>query len=140
LLHTMDEPRVEANRIASSHGGGRLTTTVLLPASPKIETIGGDGREFEVDGVNYPLKRKLIDAYTCGAWRAEITGGEGRSRTFLTLLVPADADAPQEPAATLETSPAGWVVRQGDLVVALARLGRKITMDGQRTIHVELAG
>jgi hypothetical protein len=139
LLHTMDEPRVEANRIASSHGGGRLTTTVLLPASPKIETIGGDGREFEVDGVNYPLKRKLIDAYTCGAWRAEITGGEGRSRTFLTLLVPADADAPPEPAATLETSPAGWVVRQGDLVVALARPGRKITMDGHRTIHVELA-
>ena len=144
LLHTMDEPRVEGNRIASSHGGGRLTTTVLSPASPKVETIGGPGREFEVDGVNYPLKRKLIDTYTCGAWRAEITGGgDGtnatRSRTFLTRLVPADVAAPPESAASVEESPAGWVVRQGDLVVALARPGRQITIAGQRTIHVELA-
>jgi hypothetical protein len=147
LLHTMDEPRVEANCITSSHQAGRLTTTVLLPAGAKIKTIGGEGREFEVNGRNFPLKRKLIDAYTCGAWRAEITASDGgtgentsRSRKFLTLLVPADINAPREPDATVAESLAGWTVRQGDLAVALVRPGRQIVVSTPRAIHVELAG
>jgi hypothetical protein len=144
LLHTMDEPMVDGNRVTSTHHGGQLTTTVLSPESATIKVIGGDGREFEVDGVNYPLKRKLIDAYTCGAWRAEITGGDGantgRSRKFLTLLVPANIDAPPAPAARVEESAAGWVVRQGDLAVALVRPGRQIALNAPRAIQVELAG
>jgi heparin/heparan-sulfate lyase len=141
LLHTMDEPRIDGNRIVASHKGGRLTATALLPATPAIATIGGPGREFEVAGENFPLNRKLGAAYMCGAWRAEISSGSaggGRSRKFLTLLVPADADAPQEAAATVEKSPAGWVVRQGDLAVALARPGSQITLSAPRAIHVEL--
>ena len=143
LLHTMTEPRVDGNRIVASHKGGRLTTTVLLPASPKLETIGGVGREFEVAGDNFALRRKLNDAYTSGSWRAEISGGDesGRSRTFLTLLVPADIDAPSETtSASVEESPAGFLVRQGDLAVALARPGRAIQVAAPRAFHVELAG
>ena len=134
----------------------RLTATALLPARAKIDTIGGAGREFEVDGENFPLKRKLNDAYTSGAWRAEITGagasgaggaggagggggGAGRTRTFLTMLVPADVDAPREPDATVEQSPAGYLVRQGSLAVALVRPGRQITVAAPRIISLELA-
>ncbi|MEA2711716.1 MAG: heparin/heparan-sulfate lyase [Phycisphaerales bacterium] len=141
LLHTMEEPRVESNRILAEHKGGRLTTTALLPQAPRIETIGGPGREFEVDGKNYPLKRKLNDAYTPGEWRAEISddSGAGRMRKFLTLLVPSDADAPREPQASVVESPAGWVVRQGDLAVALVRPGRQIALNAPRSIHIDLA-
>src|SRR5439155_21459202 len=49
LLHTMNEPKVEGNVIPAEHRGGRLTTTVLLPHSPRVETIGGPRREFEVN-------------------------------------------------------------------------------------------
>jgi heparin/heparan-sulfate lyase len=144
LLHTMDEPVVGANCITARHGGGRLTTTVLLPASPRIEAVGGPGREFEVDGRNFPLGRQLGDAYTPGAWRAEVSGGggAGRTRTFLTLLVPADVDAPPEPEAHLEAfGDDGWTVRQGELSVVLARGGgRRVESRAGRTVRVELAG
>jgi hypothetical protein len=141
LLHTMGEPTVEGSRISARHGGGRLTATVLLPTSPRVEKIGGPGREFEVDGRNYPLDRKMTGPHTPGAWRTEVSvaGGNGPVRRFLTLLVPADADAPQEVEATVEESAAGWVVRQGDLAVALVRPGASITSDAARNIRVELA-
>jgi hypothetical protein len=141
LLHTMDEPSVEDNRIVASHGGGRLTATVLLPKVPRVDKIGGEGLEFEVDGTNYPLNRKMVGPHTPGAWRVEISNGDGRVRHFLTLLVPADVGAPAEPRATLEESPggAGWLVRQGDLSVALVRPGKQIAADSRRVIRIELA-
>ncbi len=142
LLHTMDEPVVEGNVITAKHKGGRLTATVLLPSSPRIETIGGPGREFEVDGKNYPLNRTMIGPHTPGAWRAEVTGGSrgaGGARRFLTLLVPADFDAPADPPATLEQSAAGWIVRQGDLAVALVQRGKRIQLDSPRSLEIELA-
>ena len=147
LLHTMDEPRVSDNQIVATHNGGRLTATVLLPRVPRIDKIGGEGLEFEVDGKNYPLNRKMIGPHTPGAWRAEVSGGgaEGRVRRFLTLLVPADADAPAEPAATLEETAGGgggWIVRQGELTVALLRAGKSaaVPSESRRCIHVEMAG
>ena len=140
LLHTMSEPGVDGNQITARHGGGRLTTTVLLPASPRMQKIGGPGREFEVEGRNYPLNRELTGPHTPGAWRVEVSGGgEGIVRRFLTLLVPADIDAPAEPKAVLQESDAGWLVRQGDLAVALVRPGYQIDPDGARTIRIGLA-
>jgi hypothetical protein len=101
LLHTMNQPLVEGDKIIATHQGGRLSTTVLLPSSPRIELIGGPGHEFEVDGKNYPLNPKMVGPHTPGAWRAEVTGGEGLKRQFLTLLVPADIEAPAETAPTI---------------------------------------
>ena len=68
-----------------------------------------------------------------------MTGGQGRVRQFLTLLVPADVDAPQEPPATLEESGSGWIVRQGDLAVSLGRKNQPITHDARRRIRIDLA-
>jgi hypothetical protein len=143
LLHTMEEPRVVGNQILAQHRGGRLTATVLLPQAPRIEKIGGEGREFEVDGRNFPLNRQLIGAYTTGSWRAEVSGEgseAGLSRRILTLLVPADVEAPTEAPARVEVSPDGFLVRQGDLAVALVRPGRTITATAARSIQIELAG
>jgi hypothetical protein len=90
----------------------------------------------------------MVGPHTPGAWRAEITGGQGRTRTFLTLLVPADVDAPSEPQATLKESSAGWEVSQGDLTVALLRPSpspssppsrRPIARHTLRTIQIDLA-
>ena len=139
LLHTMNEPRLETNRIIATHNGGRLTATALLPADAHIQKIGGEGREFEVDGTNYPLNRKMVGPHTPGAWRAEVSGGTGKSRRFLSLLVPADLDSPAEPQATLEESDAGWIVRQGDLAVALVRPNQNLSVQAPRAVRIELA-
>jgi hypothetical protein len=139
LLHTMEEPQVDGNRIIARHKGGRLTATVLLPTSPRIEKIGGPGREFAVDGVNYPLNRPLIDRYTPGAWRVEIAGGTGAKRRFVTLLVPTDIDAPPEPEAMVEESADdGLTVRQGELSVAFTR-SRQTASKGGRFISMMMA-
>jgi hypothetical protein len=146
LLHTMEEPRIRGSEITATHRGGRLTASVLLPKSPRIETIGGPGREFEVDGKNYPLNREMIGPHTPGAWRAEVRAdesdpqGQTLERRFLTLLAPADVEAPPEPPATVEQTIAGWIIRQGDLAVALVRPGQRISLSAPRSIQIELAG
>jgi hypothetical protein len=144
LLHTCEEPKVSDDTVAVGRSGkergGRLTATVLLPRSPRIDTIGGPGREFEVDGTNFALSRTMNGPYVSGAWRAEVVGSGGESRThrFLTLLVPADADAPAEAAAALEESPNGLLVRQGDLSIALVCGGKPIASNARRAIHIGL--
>jgi heparin/heparan-sulfate lyase len=140
LLHTMDEPAVDGNRILSKYGGGRMTASVLLPATPKIEKIGGPGREFEVNGVNYPLNRKLGPDYKPGAWRAEITGTTGRWRRFLTVLNAADIESRAAAEVSLEETPAGLTVRQGELSVTLSRSPQRIRTGARRAIEIELAG
>jgi hypothetical protein len=139
LLHTMKQPRVDGNQVVTTHGGGRLTATALIPRSPRIELIGGPGREFEVARTNYPLNRQMVGPHTPGAWRAEITGGEGRARRFLTLLTPADVDSAAEPPASVVEQANGYLVRQGELAVVLARGGKSIAADAPRVIRIELA-
>ena len=47
LLHTVNEPTVEGNRITATNGDGKLTLTSLFGAD-KIEKIGGAGKGFWV--------------------------------------------------------------------------------------------
>jgi hypothetical protein len=140
LLHTMEEPRVEGSRIEARHGGGRLTATVLLPEAPRVELIGGPGREFEVDGRNYPLKREMPPPYTSGAWRAEISARQsnGTTHRFLTLLTAADADAPADSPASLDGTAEGLMVRQGGLAVGLFQKPPTAALAGERAIAVVL--
>ena len=49
-----NEPKIEGNVITFSNKGGTLTCTVLEPKNAKIEAIGGEGKQFMVNGVNYP--------------------------------------------------------------------------------------
>ncbi|MEX0777853.1 MAG: heparinase II/III family protein [Phycisphaeraceae bacterium] len=146
LLHTMDEPQVDGNRIVARHGQGRLTATVLHPQAAVIQTIGGAGREFEVDGRNFPLNRQLAGPHTAGAWRVEVTGataapcdGGAGTRRFLTMLTPADAQAPAEPPVTVERTSDTWIIRQGGLAVTLFQGGQAPQLDGGRVIAVRLA-
>ncbi|HEY3322900.1 MAG TPA: heparinase II/III family protein [Planctomycetota bacterium] len=124
LLHTVSEPEVSGNRIVARHRGGRLTTHVLLPGTAEIEKIGGPGKEFWCDGRNWPLKLVMQGNHVPGSWRVEVAppaAGSTRVR-FVTLLVPADADAPQEPVPTLQDfGDDGVVVSQGALSVLMLK-------------------
>ena len=140
LLHTEAQPTVEGSRIASTGGKGRLTTTVLLPQAHKIELVGGEGHDFWVDGKNYPPRDGGTGPRTQGAWRVELSPTEaGRRTRFLTMLVPADAEAPAEAAVTLEESPAGLVIRQGELTVTFTTQPEPSAQRDGRNIVVKLA-
>ncbi|MCY3020134.1 MAG: heparinase II/III family protein [Planctomycetota bacterium] len=141
LLHTMEEPTVDGQRIVARHGNGRLTVHVMLPLSARIEKIGGPGREFWVDGKNYPLCEELPGPHAPGAWRAEIAPAspDATSVRFLTMLIPTDAGAPEPPAPSFQEDNGGLSVLQGGLGVGLRRGRAPRPLPGRRTIEVALA-
>lgn len=83
LLHSIEEPVIDGNKteiIRSKKGyNGKMVNTTLWPAPDdlQISKIGGEGREFEVNGVNYPVINKLPNPETthneAGSWRIEVS-------------------------------------------------------------------
>ena len=54
LLHSQTEPKIDGNNITIENKGGRLVCHVIEPKDAEIVVIGGEGREFFVNGENYP--------------------------------------------------------------------------------------
>ncbi|MBZ0270218.1 heparinase II/III-family protein [bacterium] len=98
LLHTVERPDVQAGRALVRNGDAEMTVAPLDPDCA-IEVVGGKGREFLVDGTNYPPERIRKTAPPAGAWRLEIVppGREREIRMVTALVVgrntAADADA-----------------------------------------------
>jgi len=140
LLHTVNEPRVEGMRVSSSHLNGRLTAHVLLPNAAKIEKIGGAGSEFISDGQNYPLAGKPSGPMFPGEWRIEVAPPNPvTSMKFVTVLNPADADAPAEAAPQLREQDGSFYITQGELSVAFLKNESVPPTSGKRAISVVMA-
>jgi len=81
LLHTIQEPTIQDRTITVLRNGeafsggqysGKLIAKSLLPEQVTLTKVGGSGREFWVNGQNYPPEE--IDADTePGAWRIEVS-------------------------------------------------------------------
>ena len=100
LLHTLTEPRLLPDgfvvEVPPDPGrrwpGGRLEAHVLLPEARRLETVGGPGREFWVDGRNYPAPgvspRRLAERQP-GAWRVELRPARPTLEDrFLVVMLP----------------------------------------------------
>lgn len=127
LLHSQEAPRIDPGGFLvrapadaeRGHAGSTLRGWVLLPEQAGMETIGGPGREFWVDGRNYDdrgharrmLSRLPSSRSPVGAWRLEVTPSSARTEDlFLVVMAPA-----------LDASPAHHEVkllRHGNLVGA----------------------
>nr|MDD6336136.1 heparinase II/III family protein [bacterium] len=115
LLHTMEQPRIENNTIVADRTDwrykGRLVATCLLPEDAQMEAIGGEEREFEVDGVCFPA-HGYGDEYSQegGAWRVEVRPGTPRQEdTFLHVLQVQDADNTLAPLTAAKVEQPGIV-------------------------------
>ncbi len=100
LLHSIEEPDVydggfEVRRTLNGDSG-MLHCESLLPAGAVIETVGGPGKEFWVNGVNYPAdpqKNRPDEAGERGAWRVEISPATASAEdSFLNVIQIADND------------------------------------------------
>ena len=76
LLHSEEEPEINGTRttICRTEDGfsGRLVNETLLPSASNavLSKIGGEGKEYMVNGINYPFEA----SYKCtGKWRVELT-------------------------------------------------------------------
>jgi heparin/heparan-sulfate lyase len=127
LLHHANKPELLEERTwRADQGNGRLFCRTFLPRDASLEMVGGPGKEFLADGVNYPIdagpsgerlrlefpveKRTYAEVpELMGRWRVEVRpGADRREDLFLHLLEVADL-------AQTEMIPS-WVREEGDAV------------------------
>ncbi|MBI4605189.1 MAG: heparinase II/III family protein [Planctomycetes bacterium] len=143
LLHTVEPPRIEGRaatvlnttrvRLAGDlepkprdpwfQYGGKLHVETLLPADARIDFVGGEGKEFWVDGTNYPAEvREADQVIEPGIGRIEVVPGAPREKDlFLHVLSPTEAEDPApRPEARLLEGTAEAALRVGDVVLVVA--------------------
>ena len=99
LLHTQNAPTISGTRVVASEGDGVLYQHTVLPSNPRIERIGGSGREFLVDGTNYPPSSSARENEIPGNWRVEVRPPVAQNTDhFLHVLYPGDRGVAAPPA------------------------------------------
>ena len=63
LLHSQNEPVENKDQFHFDEEAGRLFCRTFLPENFKRSKIGGPGKEFWVDGKNYPLGKTRLEEY-----------------------------------------------------------------------------
>ena len=142
LLHSVEEPKVNGafTTIARTENGynGKLVNKTMYPENIVIEKIGGEGREFETNGVNYPTKPLTPDADpVLGNWRVEISPeDESEEDIFLNAMYVTDYDKnlPELPMYR-EDTPTHTGVTVSDRMVMFSRNGRQINNDFELTVR-----
>jgi len=134
LLHHANEPVVDGSTWHSDQGKGRLFCRTLLPEDAVLEKVGGPGKEFLADGVNYAIDQGPSEAIRkrgdntkpikydevpelMGRWRMEVRPGEPRTEDVFLHLI-------QVGAQTLEEMcPATFDAGEGRVTVGFATTG-----------------
>ena len=132
LLHFKNEPVVDGAMIRADSDAGRLYCQTFLPAKPRIDVIGGPGKEFWVRDRNFEInpiavKEALAEAEKSGrgpyfgAWRIELKpASPAVSDRFLNVLTSTSSDGGKPVKAKL--------VKDGSCDgVVLSLKGRKMT-------------
>ncbi|MBN1674624.1 MAG: hypothetical protein JXR37_26490, partial [Kiritimatiellae bacterium] len=149
LLHTAEKPeQVGPGTWRATEGDGTLYVSMLEPQGAGVTLVGGPGREFEVNGKNFPLSRKLPAGNVPGAWRIELEPPKPAERDlFLNVLMPVDKDQASIPAVSrMETAnmlggfiqgergepdTVVWFARNGDVLGAGESLSYRLPENGE---------
>ena len=100
LLHSIEEPQIfdggfEIRRTRNGDSG-MLHCETIIPKDAVLEKVGGPGKEFLVNGINYPADPKPSRpdvAGERGAWRIELSpSAPSKEDSFLNVLRVADND------------------------------------------------
>ncbi len=98
LLHTQNEPVVGGAQFRADEGAGRLFCRTLYPTDAVLTKIGGPGKEFWANGINWELndavkrqnaaqKKRTGKAMLLGNWRMEVSPTAPRAEdVFLHLI------------------------------------------------------
>ncbi len=85
LLHTAAEPRIMGDMFTVAQERGRLYSRTLLPEGFEMTSIGGPGKQFWIDGRNYPMPggHAIPDTtQLLGQWRVEVSPRIAKSEDF----------------------------------------------------------
>lgn len=114
LLHSEEEPIIENNKVTikrTQNGqSGKLVNYALMPESSVITPVGGKGKEFMVNGVNYPISANNGVQADMGAWRTEISSPRASHEDiFLNLMVVTDAGNNMDSVSVSKSQGSEWV-------------------------------
>jgi hypothetical protein len=121
LLHTTNQPSVNGTLLSATSGSGMLYQRTVFPRSPDIELVGGRGKEYWVDGRNYPPSKAPSAAHEAGSWRAEISPSAARTHDeFLHMLYATEAGSRAPPAVRAVDGDSMKGVETQNLVILFA--------------------
>ena len=122
LLHAVNEPIVEDDEVTILEGEGKLWWKVIYPSKFLIRKVGGEGKEFFVDGKNYPHNNKIFPGNIPGSWRIEVESSTSKEdEIFLNFFYTSKVGAGNKPLVEklvstncvgieLELEEAFWVI------------------------------
>jgi heparin/heparan-sulfate lyase len=151
LLHTQNEPVIESQQFRADEGEGRLFCKTLFPKDAAITKIGGPGKEFWANGMNWELNEAIRKqnegrlqttgkAMLLGNWRVEVSPAAPRTDdAFLHLVQVGDQALEQMARAEL-------VEAEETLGIRLERAGLRVQVSFRTAggaaghIRIETAG
>lgn len=91
LLHSIEKPELRDGGFVVKRSAGKedgmLSVSVLLPEKAGMSLVGGPGREYEVDGTNWPNVIPDDTEAETGAWRVEVSpSSANRTDVFLNVI------------------------------------------------------
>ncbi|MBR5505711.1 MAG: heparinase II/III family protein, partial [Clostridia bacterium] len=141
LLHSIEEPVVEANTTVISRTengyGGKLVNKTLMPSAFNIEKVGGEGKEFWVDGNNYSVSDISPNHSEKGSWRIELSPeNESENDVFLNAMYVTDNDKNLPELPMYKESMSGFVgVTVKDRMVMFSENANTQTEDFSLTVR-----
>ena len=96
----------------------------LLPNDAVITKVGGEGNEFNINGVNYPstVKKDENNSIEAGWGRVEISPvAENLSDSFLNVMYVTDEDSAVDAKSELIESDSAVGARLGDYAMVFAK-------------------
>lgn len=146
LLHSIEEPTVKDGTFTvkrtKNGDSGMLYDTVLLPEKGNLDinTIGGPGKEFWVNGENYPNEPRTPDPTNeKGAWRVELSPKSHASEDyFLNVIQVADNKCKNMHKAALLKSDKTVGVVISDRIVTFSKDSN--TLSGKFSIDINGEG
>jgi len=141
LLHHANEPALSGNTWHSDQDRGRIFCRTLLPEDAVLEKVGGPGKEFWVNGVNYPLDAGLSESMKkagydpeqfkkeydevpelAGRWRMEVKPRNPRKEDVFLHLIQVGDQTLQEMSETQVASD------EAEVTVTFDALNKRVTL------------
>ena len=139
LLHHANEPMLAGKAWYSDQDRGRIFCRTLLPADAVLEKVGGPGKEFWVNGVNYPLDAGQSELFRkqgydipkreykevpelAGRWRMEVKPGSPRKEDIFLHLIQV-GDQSLQAMCDAQVTTAG-----GTATITFDALGKSVTL------------
>ena len=138
LLHSVNQPTFPEGgpTFRVENGGGRLDVWTLLPEKTQANAVGGPGKEYWVDGQNYPPDDSRDPE--SGGWRVEVKPSRASAEDFFLHVLIASDSRVSKPAPLVELKSVGAGIASVEIVDTRGKATLKFRTSGEIGGHVTI--